>query len=159
MTDINVDLSKNTYIDLNHNYLNNMLLVFIKDFIIQISLNSKEITTIYINDSPSSLFNESSLESGAKTIQRIYKEKIEIYSFYNYNIKLKKMQQFLLFKDIKANKIYHYFWEDGSLVYKEDLEFPNLIGLTEFDSLDNNNCENENPDKIFVYNDKIILFK
>ena len=69
------------------------------------------------------------------------------------------MQQFLLFKDIKANKIYHYFWEDGSLVYKKDLEFPNLIGLTEFDSLDNNNCENENPDKIFVYNDKIILFK
>ena len=127
-----------------------MLLLFIDDNIIQININTREIVTIYEIHF-------------AHNSGNVYEERFKIYSFHNYNKKLKKMEQILLFKEIERNIIYPCFWEDNSLQFTT-VELLNFIGITEFDLFDNIdelpiNCIIENPYKIFVDSEKIILIK
>ena len=152
-------LSKSYFI--NFNCLNNMLLVFIKDYIFQININTREITTIYVIDSPTLLF-----ETKKKDLysDKICEEKIQIYSIHNYNNKLKKMEKIILLKEIKTNIIYPYIWEDNSLLLKKEFKLPKFLCITEFDIFDKNkkipiNSANESPYKIIVDSNKIVLFK
>ena len=154
-------LSCNYFINLNYNCLNNMLLVFIKDYIFQININTREITTIYAIDSPTLLF-----ETKKKDLysDKICEEKIQIYSIHNYNNKLKKMEKIILLKEIKTNIIYPYIWEDNSLLFKKEFKLPKFLCITEFDIFDNNkkipiNSANESPYKIIIDSNKIVLFK
>lgn len=152
-------LSKSYFI--NFNCLNNMLLVFIKDYIFQININTREITTIYVIDSPTLQFEEKEKDLFS---DKICEEKIQIYSIHNYNNKLKKMEKIILIKEIKTNIIYPYIWEDNSLLYKKELKLPNFLCITEFDIFDNNkkipfNSAKESTYKIIVDSNKIVLFK
>ena len=148
------------YIDLKYSYPNNMLFLFVKDNIIQININTREITTIYVIDCPnlSFDFNKNKLED------TINENQLQIFSFHNYNKKLKKMELIILIKEIETNTIYPYLLEDNSLLFTKEFKLPNFIDITEFDLFDNTeksqiNSINENTYKIFVDSDKIILFK
>ncbi len=155
MRNIKIELAQ-YYLDLKYNCQNNMLLLFIYDNIIQINVNTKEITTIYIIDFPN-LLHKSQINDNAY-------EPFKIYSFHNYNKKLKNMEQIILLKENRTNKIYPYLWEDNSLLFTQEFEFPDFIAIDEFDIFYNigksaiNNV-NESPYKIFIASDKIILFK
>ena len=137
-----------------------MLFLFVKDNIIQININTREITTIYVIDCPnlSFDFNKNKLED------TINENQLQIFSFHNYNKKLKKMELIILIKEIETNTIYPYLLEDNSLLFTKEFKLPNFIDITEFDLFDNTeksqiNSINENTYKIFVDSDKIILFK
>ena len=137
-----------------------MLFLFVKDNIIQININTREITTIYVIDCPNLRigFDKNKLED------TINENQLQIFSFHNYNKKLKKMELIILIKEIETNTIYPYLLEDNSLLFTKEFKLPNFIDITEFDLFDNTeksqiNSINENTYKIFVDSDKIILFK
>ena len=142
-----------------------MLLLFINNKIYQINLKTREITTIYDYESSSLFFDE--LKIKYLNEKKKYEEQLQIYSIHNYNKKLKKMEQAILLKGIGENKTYLYHWEDNSLLFKKYFFLlPNLLDLAEFNIFDNNmdksfnnKGENENPEKIFVDSNNIIIFK
>ena len=156
---IYADFDPNSFVDLNYNNLNNMLLLFVKNKIYQINLKTREITTIYDYESSSLFFDK-------LNIKDLYEKQLQIYSIHNYNKNLKKMEEAILLKGIKENKTYLYHWEDNSLLFKRYFLLPNCLDLAEFNIFDNNmdnsfnnKGENENPEKIFVDSNNIIIFK
>lgn len=139
------------FLELNYNNLNNALLLVVKDTIFQISLNSKEITTIYEIIEP---FN--SLSDCDFKIIKMCDGPFKILVFHDYNEKKKNLEEIVLLKNNLYNKIYYlYYWRDNSLLLKENYEMLNLIDITELNMFKNN----ENGEKIFIHEDNLIIFK
>ena len=94
-----VNLFDVDFLELNYNYLNNMLLIFLNDNILQINLKTKQITTNYIIESlyflktkknnkknKFGLFNYLNIGEDNKEEEDLEQKKpFKIFSFHNYN--------------------------------------------------------------------------
>ena len=141
---------KQLFFELNYNNLNNALLLVVKDTIMQISLKSKEITTIYEIIEP---FN--SLCDNDFKIIKMCDGPFKFLVFHDYNEKKKNLEKIVLLKNNLYNKIYYlYYWHDNTLLFKENYEMLDLIDLTELNMFKNN----ENGEKIFIHEDNLIIF-
>jgi len=141
---------KQLFFELNYNNLNNALLLVVKDTIMQISLKSKEITTIYEIIEP---FN--SLCDNDFKIIKMCDGPFKFLVFLDYNEKKKNLEKIVLLKNNLYNKIYYlYYWHDNTLLFKENYEMLDLIDLTELNMFKNN----ENGEKIFIHEDNLIIF-
>ena len=125
-----------------------MILQVVKDRILQISLKTKEITTSYEIEP----FKFSDAEYN---IIKICNGPAKIISFHNYNEKEQCLKEIVLFKNNLNNKIYIYNWDENTLIEKENYETLNLVDLTELNTIKNNN----NGKKVFIHEDKLIIFK
>ena len=143
---------KQNFFELNYNNSNNMILLVVKDSILQISLKTKEITTIYkiefINFSVFNYKNENK-------IIKMCNGPTKILSFHNYNEKEESFEETVLFRNNLNNKICIYNWDENTLLLKENYEKLNLIDLTELATTKNN----KNGEKIFIHKDNLIIFK
>ena len=161
------------FLELNYNYINNMLLIFVGENILQISLKTKQIITNYIiqplnylivkiddnlEEYDKDLFDKSLLIT--KKDNKILKS-FQIFSFYNYNENIKKMEQIILLKDCSDNKIYPYYWDDKTLLFKQNYELPKFIDIIEFNKFGENTYYNKknNSEKIFIESEEVIIFK
>ena len=140
------------FFELNYNNSNNMILLVVKDSILQISLKTKEITTRYeIEPIEYSGFQKSAEYQLIKKCNG----QTKILSFLNYNEKEKCSKEIVLLKNNLNNKIYIYFWDENTLILKENYKTLDLIGFTELNTIKNNN----NRKKVFIHEDKLIIFK
>ena len=143
---------KQNFFELNYNNSNNMILLVVIDSILQISLKTKEITTIYkIELIYFSVFNN---ENENKII-KMCNGPTKILSFHNYNEKEESFEETVLFRNNLNNKICIYNWDENTLLLKENYETLNLIDLTELATIKNN----KNGEKIFIHKDNLIIFK
>ena len=101
-----------TFLNLNYNQSNNMLLIFLNDNIFQISLKTKQIITNYII---SPLYF---LKKGKNISGNIF-NKFKVLSTHNYNEKTKKYEEIILLKEYFENKVYLYYWDDKTLLEKK----------------------------------------
>ena len=140
------------FFELNYNNSNNMILLFVNDSILQISLKTKEITTIYRIET---IFLSTIINEYESKVIKMCNGPTNILSFHNYNEKKKILEETVLFKDNLKNKIYIYNWDENTLLLKENYETLNLINLAELTTINDDN----NGEKIFIHKDNLIIFK
>ena len=137
-----------TFFDLNYNYSNNALLLLVKDNILQISLKTKEITTIYQIE-PYNYF-----KNNETNIIQMCDGPFRFFSFHNYNEKTKDWEEIVYLQINLKNKIYLYYWNDSTLLLKENFEKIYLNDLTELNTFNNN----RNGEKILIHEDNLIIY-
>jgi hypothetical protein len=145
---------ENIFFELNYNNSNNMILLLVKDSILQISLKTKEITTRYEIEPFNLNLSFYSNENHSKII-KMCNGPAKILSFHNYNEKKQCLKEIVLFKNNINNKIYIYNWVTNTLFLIENYETLNLIDLTELNSIK----DDKNGEIIFIHKDNLIIFK
>ena len=160
--EFNYPFNKHTAIsvlDINYNYLNNMILSIINSDIYQINPLTKEVTTIYnIN---SYIFNK-----GINLLR--YNEGI---SFYNYNEKNEKFEQIIIIINKETNDIYQFYWYEKTLLLKQVYSSYNykkisplfnsygINGINDGKGSEKNNQKKFNKGMLFIgKDDKLLIF-
>ena len=160
--EFNYPFNKHTAIsvlDINYNYLNNMILSIINSDIYQINPLTKEVTTIYN-------INSYIFDKGINLLK--YNEGI---SFYNYNEKNEKFEQIIIIINKETNDIYQFYWYEKTLLlkqvyssynYKKISPLFNSYGINSINDgkvSEKNNQKKFNKGMLFIgKDDKLLIF-
>ena len=140
---------KNAFFDINYNYLNNMISIFIGNEIYQINSITKEIVTIY---DISNYIHKSPLNTNLNLI-----------SFYNYNEKNRKLEQIIIIMDKISKNIFQFYWDEKLILFKKKFILPkinNIIPLFHrniFTELDKDEDDEAKLEK--KYDEKILVIE
>jgi hypothetical protein len=148
---------KSTYtvFDINYNYLNDIISVFINSEIYLLSPASKDVTKVI---DISNYVNAPNLD-------------YQVFSFYYYNKPNKRMEQAILLMNKHAKEIYHLYWEDNliSLKKKYSIKYNKIIPIIPPNVLNNLNNDEKSNDfgkienyiegMMIVDSEKIILIE
>ena len=153
--DFNYNLSEGkTYsvFDINYNYLNNMISLFINHEIYLLNPTTRQVSTIY---------DISLYLNGPDDFNYSFSKNIkaaEVFSFYYYNEENKKMEQAILLMNNRMKETYQFFWDEKYILLKKKYNPINNIKIMPIISpyvLANLN-EEGNYDKIYKVNNFII---
>ena len=153
--DSNFNLSEGktyTVFDINYNYLNNMISLFINHEIYLLNPTTRQVSTIY---------DISLYLNGPDDFNYSFSKNIkaaEVFSFYYYNEENKKMEQAILLMNNTMKETYQFFWDEKYILLKKKYNPINNIKIMPIISpfvLANLN-EEGNYDKIYKVNNFII---
>ena len=151
--------------DINYNYLNNIISLFINSEIYILNPATKQIATIY----DISLYIKK--PANISTTFYYYIDTVNISSFYYYNEENKEMEQAALLMNNYTNEIYQFFWDGKAILLKKrynpmknNIKIIPIISPYVLDNLNNRKNDNEiNNVKNFVEgiiridSDKLVL--
>ena len=116
------DVYDNQIIKIHYNYKNNMVLIFTLESIFQLSLNIRQIITIYDISSFINFTIKSSLQSLANKIKIVY----------YYNRTNNKIEEKIFIINDEINQVCLFDWEDKTLVFNNKNIYPNLCDFIVF---------------------------
>ena len=141
-------------LNINYNYLNNMILVFINSNIYQFNCSTKQLVTIYdnfLNFIGSDIF-------------------IEFISFYNYNENNNKLEQIVVIRNNYSKEIFQFRWDEKLFALKQKYSYPKIKGIIPlfsphiFKNLDDKKNYETNLGKkfdeniLFIESENLLLF-
>ena len=103
----------NGVLDINYNYLNNMISLFINNEIYIFNSKTKELTTIY----DISNYRNAPLNNDENIIN--FHQTADILSFYYYNEEKKEVDQTILLMNNYTKEIYHFYWDKKTILLKK----------------------------------------
>ena len=103
----------NGVLDINYDYLNNMISLFINNEIYILNSKTKQLTTIY----DISNYRNDPLNNYENIIN--FHKTADILSFYYYNEEKKEIDQTILLMNNYTKEIYHFYWDKKSILLKK----------------------------------------
>lgn len=151
-----INYKDNSVLDISYNFIKKIVLIFTEDYIYQLNLFNKDISTVYdissYMDKPKNLTKEN----------KNYENDIKVKIIYSYNKNDKTIEEIVFLINPFMDRIYQFNWDDKILLIKKEYIYQNIYDIIPLYTPDAFNYVEKDPsidfNVLFLASDEVIVF-